>query len=698
MAATTPGVSRSTPTRSRPAKVRGTAAEEIETPESADVTGTVAVPVPADEGPEPYVSAMRLRAYPSSGQAARLGDWLWVRHTFRNAAATWLRQRRDDRWTWVKTQGVPRGTPWRDRGLPPHLAGSDTDALSRWLTAQLAAARSFAVREWGLPDGKGSLRTAVVERWAALSRADRDAVRKKAAAAEIPIDWLRVPRTILDQTVRDLEKTYAKAFDDRSRDSGSRARRAGFPTPHKYSFAASVRLQVEATRNAAFREGWARGEIVIPGLGRLPIREGGWDWSVGAPPTKPGSKPNPNPDQNRGYAWPKTPPKLITVARDAAGRWYVSFVCAAGQAAGARRRRLIRNRMDWQPLPRTADGGLAVEGLDMSLPRTAVSSVHGELGRQRYLKRCANRIRYLQQRLQRQQRGSHRWRDTAHELGRLHIRVADRRGADLRRLAQRVADRSAVVAVEDLNLAFLTRNRHLAGSTYDLAWGRFLGFLEQAMAARGHLLVRAGRFTPTTQACSTPGCGHRNRDLKGLDGLAIRAWTCPACGADHERDVNAAHNILADGLRRFQDSLEVLDSPDSSGSASADPLSCPGTSVPGADGIHAVPSSTAATPATDSSDVVRRRLRAERAQGLAHLHPELRAICTRGGLMDVLRETEARTQAAVRGPTSMLRETGARVGASGRRMRAWQGRRDVDPSLQTARAGRTGASGMRAGL
>ena len=177
------------------------------------------------------------------------------------------------------------------------------------------------------------------------------------------------------------------------------------------------------------------------------------------------------------------------------------------------------------------------------------------------------------------------------------------------------------------------------------------------MAARGHLLVRAGRFTPTTQACSTPGCTHRNRDLKGLDGLAIRAWTCPACSADHDRDVNAARNILVDGLRRFQDSLETPDSP-----------SCPGTSVPGADGTPGVPSSTVATPAADSSGVVRRRLRAERAQDLAHLHPELRAICARGGLRDVLRDTEARTQSTVRGPTAS-RCSGARAGASVDRMR-----------------------------
>ena len=249
--------------------------------------------------------------------------------------------------------------------------------------------------------------------------------------------------------------------------------------------------------------------------------------------------------------------------------------------------------------------------------------------------------------------------------------------------------------MEDLDLAFLARNRTLAGSAYDLAWGRFVGFLEQAMAARGHLLVRAGRFTPTTQACSTPGCTHRNPALKG--NLSIRAWTCPKCGADHDRDVNAARNILADGLRRFQDSLDGLDSPDSSGSASADPLSCPGTSVPGADGIHAVPSSTAAGVAADSSGVVRRRLRAERAQDLAHLHPELREVCTRGGLRDVLRDTEARTQSTVRGPTAS-RCSGTRAGASGRRMRALQGRRDVDPSLQTTRAGPSGVGGMRAGL
>ena len=692
MAAAAPGIARTTPTRSRSARARGTVAERTNAVEVTK-TETGADSDPSGKAAEPYVSAMRLRAYPGRGQAARLGAWLWVRHDFRNAAAVWLETRRDARWTWVKNRGTLPGTPWRDLPWPKHLAGSDIKALSSWLTAQLAAARAFAVREWGLPESKQSFGLAVAEHWATLSPAARDAVRKRAVTAGLHVDWLRVLRTILNQTVRDLEKTYAKAFSDRSKDSGPRTRRAGFPTPHKYSFAASVRLQVEATKNAAFREGWACGKLVIPGLGRLPIREGGRN--------RPAKKPPKKPEQNRGYVWPATPPKLVTVARDAAGRWYVSFVCAAGQGAGARRRRLIRNKTDWQPLPRTADDGLAVEGLDMSLPHLAVSDTHDELGRQRYRKRYAAKEQRLQRKLARQQRGSHHWRDTARKLGRLHARAADQRSADLRRVAQRVADRSAIVAVEDLNLAFLTRNRHLAGSAYDLAWGRFLGFLEQAMAARGHLLVRAGRFTPTTQTCSTPGCTYRNRDLKGLDGLAIRAWTCPACGADHERDVNAARNILADGLRRFQASLETNDPldptpPDSSGSAEADPLSCPGTSVPGAGGIHAVPSSTAAGVAADSSGVVRRRLRAERAQDLAHLHPELRAICARGGLQDVLQDTEARTQAAVRGPPA-LQNTGACVGASVMDA-CLAGPKRRGPVPQTVRAGRTGAGGMRARL
>ena len=112
----------------------------------------------------------------------------------------------------------------------------------------------------------------------------------------------------------------------------------------------------------------------------------------------------------------------------------------------------------------------------------------------------------------------------------------------------------------------MCRNSRLAKSIHDLGWGTFMAYLEQAMAARGHLLLRAGQFDPTTQACSTPGCGYINRQLR--NNLKLRVWDCPRCGQHHDRDENAANNIQDYALRSFLES--------SCGAESALELSRPG--------------------------------------------------------------------------------------------------------------------------
>lgn len=165
----------------------------------------------------------------------------------------------------------------------------------------------------------------------------------------IHLDWLGVPRTILDQVVCDLDKTYQKAIKDRAERKKAKAvglpfkhRLAGFPVFKKARFPGSIRLQVVAEKNEAFRVAWAAGEIVLPGLGRLLVRESGYDF-------------------------PKTPPKLITLSRNAANQRHVSFACVKGEVVNARNRRLRLEGKTWADLPKDANGLPTIEGLDMSL-------------------------------------------------------------------------------------------------------------------------------------------------------------------------------------------------------------------------------------------------------------------------------------------------------------------------------------------
>ena len=289
-----------------------------------------------------------------------------------------------------------------------------------------------------------------------------------------------------------------------------------------------IRLQVVAQKNTAYREAWERGEVVIPGLGRLRVREA-------------------------GYNWPATPPKLITLTRNAAGQWHMSCICLPGELKNARKRKqeLLGVPYSWGKLPLDENGSPASEGLDMSMTQLAVSNKHGPCGRTRYYKRFERMKQAASKSVSRKKKGSGRWKKAV-RLGRIEVKIANARDADLRQKADEVAQRSAIVCVETLNLAGMAKTS-LARSLHDLGWGKFLTYLEQAMASRGHLLIKAGAFSPTTQACSTEGCAYINRSLK--QNFKTRKWDCPVCGTHHCRDTNAAENIEKDALRIFFESF-----------------------------------------------------------------------------------------------------------------------------------------------
>ena len=342
---------------------------------------------------------------------------------------------------------------------------------------------------------------------------------------------------MLDQTIQNLAKTTSKAISDRTENKRRQAaglkplKAAGFPQFQKFLFANSIRFQMVADKQKDFREAWARKALAIPGLGLLKVLES-------------------------GYAWPATPAKLVTLARSADGTWHASFVCGPGEARSARQRRLDKQGVAWEALPFNTLSGLpTIEAMDMSLVEKAVSNVHGGLGRERYLKRQANQLRFRSKAVSRGQKGSNRNKKAKRTLGTLHVRIANQRQHDNRAAAQAVADRSAIVCVETLRLGFMAKGR-LAKSMHDLGWGQFVIELERAMAARGHLLLYAGQFDPTTQTC--PACGVVNKALK--NNLSIRQWDCQACGEHHGRDTAAADNIQDFAIERFLESFARAES------------------------------------------------------------------------------------------------------------------------------------------
>ena len=130
-------------------------------------------------------------------------------------------------------------------------------------------------------------------------------------------------------------------------------------------------------------------------------------------------------------------------------------------------------------------------------------------------------------------------------VNKIHRHIANQRNDFLHKTSTEIANRYDVVAVEDLNMRSLSNKGFSNGkATMDNGYGMFLNMLEYKLNSRGKYFIKIDRFYPSSQTCHT--CGYVNPEVKDL---SIRKWTCPACGAVHDRDINAAVNIRDEGLR-----------------------------------------------------------------------------------------------------------------------------------------------------
>lgn len=209
-------------------------------------------------------------------------------------------------------------------------------------------------------------------------------------------------------------------------------------------------------------------------------------------------------------------PSSVTVVRDAAGRFFASFVVEVAPVV----------------LPEAK----SAVGIDLGLGHFAVLSDGTKVDSPRFLRRAEKRLKKAQQSLSRKAKGSKNRAKARVRVARLHGKVADARREFHHQLSTKVIRENQAVAVEDLAVKGLARTT-LAKSIHDAGWTQFVAMLEYKAALYGRTFVRIGRFEPTSQVCST--CGVKD----GPKPLNVRHWTCLACGASHDRDVNAAINI-----------------------------------------------------------------------------------------------------------------------------------------------------------
>ena len=306
--------------------------------------------------------------------------------------------------------------------------------------------------------------------------------------------WLgEVSSVVLQQALADLNTAYRSFFA-----SLTGKRKGPRVAPPRFRSRKDRWQAIRFTANARFKV-MPNGRLRLPKVGDVPVR-----WSRDLP----------------------SGPSSVTVIMDAAGRYFASFVAGTDPAADAGR------------FPPAG----AETGIDLGLIAFAVLSDGTVIKAPQFLRRAGRKLRRLQHAMDRKDKGSANRDKARARVARAHARVADSRRDFHHKLSTKIVRDNQAVYVEDLCVAGLGRTR-LAKSVHDAGWSAFTGMLEYKTKRYGRYLGKIGRFIPSTAPCSA--CGTND----GKKPLHIRTWTCGTCSTTHDRDVNAARNILALGRR-----------------------------------------------------------------------------------------------------------------------------------------------------
>ncbi|NEE28829.1 IS200/IS605 family element transposase accessory protein TnpB [Streptomyces sp. SID7982] len=235
-------------------------------------------------------------------------------------------------------------------------------------------------------------------------------------------------------------------------------------------------------------------------------------------------------------------PVKLTVTRDRAGRFFVSV--------------LVEERIEPLPPLFLRDGGAPkAVGLDLGLAALVTLDDGEKVDPPRLLKKYGAKLADLQRSLHRKKRGSRNLEKARQEIARLYALIGDVRRDALDQLTTRLVRENQVLVVEDLSIASLVRSPKGKGrrrkaalnrAILDASWGILLRLLQYKCAWYGRTLVLVDRFFPSTRRCSACGVVGPKLDL------AVRGWSCGGCGAEHDRDVNAARNLREEGIRLYE--------------------------------------------------------------------------------------------------------------------------------------------------
>jgi putative transposase len=298
--------------------------------------------------------------------------------------------------------------------------------------------------------------------------------------------WLaEVSNIPLQQSIQDLDVAYRNFF--KSATSQRQGRTVKPPRFKKRSNAQSARFRVGGFSLKG-------NKLYLAKIGKLKVK-----WSRPLP----------------------AEPSSVTIIKDAADRYFLSFV------------------VEINP-PTLLPIGSSI-GIDLGITTFATLSTGEKIDAPKPLKANLLRLRKAQRALKNKVKGSNRMRLARKKVAKIHAKISDTRTDFLHKLSTRLIHENQVIALEDLNVSGMVKNRKLSKAISDLGWRAFRTMLEAKAEMYGREVQVISRWEPTSQVCSF--CGERG----GKKDLAVREWKCLFCGTAHDRDINAAINIKVAG-------------------------------------------------------------------------------------------------------------------------------------------------------